>query len=211
MINMKKAVIFDVDGVIIFSERIYQKRREIFFEKNGLKLSEEEQEYFVGLNARAMFSQLIADSKKRQKLLTDYADFRDSYPIDYPKIFNPDLLSTFAALKEKNVRLAVASSGVLKNIHEILKVNQIADYFELVVSGEMFEHSKPHPQIYQHTVSQLGLLPEQCLAVEDSTFGIEAARKANVDVAALKSTQYQINQSQATYQIDSTKKILNLL
>lgn len=208
---MKKAVIFDVDGVIVFSEKVYQKRRHIFFENHGLKVSAEMQEYFVGSNARDMFAQLIPEEDRRKQLLADYAAFRETYPVDYQAMFNPDILPTLQDLAQKNVRLAVASSGGLKNIYKILRLNHIADYFEVVTSGEMFTRSKPDPQIYQHTVKQLGLHAEQCLAVEDSTFGIEAANGANVAVAALKSPQYEIDQSQATYQIHSTRQLLDLL
>ncbi|GEQ48742.1 HAD family hydrolase [Tetragenococcus koreensis] len=209
---MKKAVIFDVDGVIVFSEKAYQKRRAIFFEKNGLPVSQEVQEHFVGSNAFDMFEQLIpADIKKREELLQAYQEFRRQYPINYQEMFNPDILSTLDGLVKKGIRLAVASSGPLENIYRILEVNQIKNYFELITSGEMFARSKPNPEIYQYTVSKLDLQPSDCLVIEDSAFGIEAARRANLSVAALKSQQFAIDQSQATYQIESTKQLLDLI
>ncbi|MDN6344539.1 MAG: HAD family phosphatase, partial [Tetragenococcus koreensis] len=60
-------------------------------------------------------------------------------------------------------------------------------------------------------VSKLDLQPSDCLVIEDSAFGIEAARRANLSVAALKSQQFAIDQSQATYQIESTKQLLDLI
>jgi len=209
---MRKAVIFDVDGVIVFSEKVYQQRRALFFEKNGLSVPQKIQERFVGSNAQDMFEQLIPDDrKKREELLQAYKEFRQHYPIDYKEMFNPDILPTLNGLVNRGLRLAVASSGPLKNIYRILEVNQIKDYFELVTSGEMFARSKPNPEIYQYTVSHLELQPSECLVIEDSALGIEAARRANLSVAALKSHQFVIDQSQATYHIDSTKQLLTLV
>lgn len=209
---MRKAVIFDVDGVIVFSEKVYQKRRALFFEKNGLTVPKKVQEYFVGSNAQDMFEKLIPDDiKKRKELLQAYKEFRHQYPIDYQEMFNPDILPTLDGLVNKGLRLAVASSGPLENIYRILEANQIKEYFELITSGEMFARSKPNPEIYQYTVSQLELQPSECLVIEDSAFGIEAARRANLSVAALKSHQFAIDQSQATYQIQSAKQLLDLI
>ncbi|GMA48084.1 HAD family hydrolase [Tetragenococcus muriaticus] len=209
---MRKAVIFDVDGVIVFSEKAYQKRRAHFFEKIGLPVSKKMQEQFVGSNAQDMFEYLVPnDEKKREKLLQAYKAFRGQYSLDYKEMFNSDVSPTLEKLANKNVRMAVASSGPLENIYQILEANRIKEYFELITSGEMFARSKPNPEIYQYTTEQLHLLPSDCLVVEDSKIGIEAARRANLPVAALKSHQFNIDQSQATYQIESTSQLLDLI
>ncbi|GMA09149.1 haloacid dehalogenase [Tetragenococcus halophilus subsp. flandriensis] len=209
---MRKAVIFDVDGVIVFSEKAYQKRRAAFFEQNNVSVAQEVQDYFVGSNANDMFEQLFPeDIDKRTELLQAYKKFRQHYPMDYQEMFNPDILPTLDKLANKNIRMAVASSGPLENIYRILEVNQIKEYFELITSGDMFARSKPNPEIYQYTLSRLKLQPSDCLVIEDSTFGIEAARRANLTVAALKSPQFNIDQSQANYQIESPQQLLDLV
>ncbi len=209
---MRKAVIFDVDGVIVFSEKAYQKRRAAFFEQNNVSVAQEVQDYFVGSNANDMFEQLFPeDIDKRTELLQAYKKFRQYYPMDYQAMFNPDILTTLDKLANKNIRMAVASSGPLENIYRILEVNQIKEYFELITSGDMFARSKPNPEIYQYTLSRLKLQPSDCLVIEDSTFGIEAARRANLTVAALKSPQFNIDQSQANYQIESPQQLLDLV
>ncbi|AOF49837.1 MAG: HAD family phosphatase [Tetragenococcus halophilus] len=209
---MRRAVIFDVDGVIVFSEKAYQKRRAAFFEQNNVSVAQEVQDYFVGSNAYDMFEQLFPeDIDKRTELLQAYKEFRQHYPMDYQEMFNPDILPTLDKLASKNIRMAVASSGPLENIYRILEVNQIKEYFELITSGDMFARSKPNPEIYQYTLSRLKLRPSDCLVIEDSTFGIEAARRANLTVAALKSPQFNIDQSQANYQIESSQQLLDLV
>lgn len=209
----KQAVIFDVDGVIIFSEREYQKRRKRFFKQNGLLVDQATNDLFVGSNAKDMFLYLVPDDEsRRQELMQAYSWWQKAdQSIDYQKIFNPDIPDTLERLASKDLRLAIASSGPLRHIEMVLRTNHIDTYFEQIVSGEMFAHSKPNPEIYQHSVAELGLAPEKCLVVEDSEIGIEAAVRADLDVAALKSKDFVIDQSQATYRIDSTKELLQLI
>ncbi len=210
---MKQAVIFDVDGVIVFSEKAYQKRRRRFFKEHGLIVDQATNDLFVGSNAKDMFQYLVPDDvKKRANLQAIYTDWiKRDHSIDFQAILNPDIPDTLEMLSKKGLRLAIASSGMFANIEHILRTNHIDTYFEQIISGEMFAHSKPNPEIYQHSVAKLGLAPEECLVVEDSEIGIEAAVRADLDVAALKSKDFVIDQSQATYRIDSTKDILGLI
>ena len=73
----------------------------------------------------------------------------------------------------------------------------------MLVSGEMFEKSKPHPEIYQYTVKQLGLDLSECLVIEDSDIGMTAALNAGLEVALLTNEN-----PNATYHIQSTLEIL---
>lgn len=201
---MKKAVIFDMDGVIVFSENAYQRRRDIFFEKHGIKLTNEIQEQLVGSNVKDMFIKLIPDDEnKRIDLMEKYEDFKSIYPIDYQEILNPDITQSLKNLSDMGIRLALASSSSLKSIHNILSDNQILDYFELLVSGEMFEKSKPHPEIYRYTVKKLDLDLSDCLVIEDSDIGMSAALNAGLEVALLNNQN-----SKSTHHIQSLHEIL---
>lgn len=204
---MKKAVIFDMDGVIVFSETVYQKRRDEFFSQHGIELTEEIQASLFGSNVRDMFAKLIpTDEQRRYTLMHAYEQFRLDYPIDYRQLLNPDLLTTVKELRKKGIRLAIASSSSLTIIRKILAINQLTDFFELLVSGEQFARSKPDPEIYYFTVEQLGLSAEDCLVVEDSTIGVTAALRANLEVAALNNPC-----AQATYTIQTVREVLQLI
>lgn len=201
---MKKAVIFDMDGVIVFSENAYQRRRDIFFVKHGIKLTNEIQEQLVGSNVKDMFIKLIPDDENiRIDLMEKYEDFKSIYPIDYQEILNPDITQSLKELSDMGIRLALASSSSLKSIQSILSENQILDYFELLVSGEMFEKSKPHPEIYQYTVKKLDLDLSDCLVIEDSDIGMSAALNAGLEVTLLNNQN-----SKSTHHIQSLLEIL---
>lgn len=201
---MKQAVIFDLDGVIVFSENLYQKRRRAFFQQHDIYLTDEIQTQLVGSNPKDMFQLLIPeDVKKRKRLMQEFTEFRANYSIDYRKLLNPEIESTLIKLANQHIRLAVASSAPLKGIQDTLEINGLLNYFELLVSGEMFEKSKPNPEIYHYTVGKLGVAPDQCLVVEDSTIGVSAALAADLEVAALNNPN-----AQATYHIQSTLDVL---
>ena len=72
--------------------------------------------------------------------------------------------------------MAVASSSHLAQIQNILTQCDIIQYFDLIVSGEQFERSKPDPTIYRHTLEKLGAQAKNAVAIEDSFFGIQAAK-----------------------------------
>ncbi len=203
---MKKAVIFDMDGVIVFSESHYCQRRKLFFAQHDILLTDEFQEKLVGSNSRDMFELLIEDVEKRKWLLEQYAEFRANYPIDYREIFNAEMVSTLEALANKGIRMAVASSSSLETIQMILTENQILSYFELLVSGDKFQRSKPNPEIYQYTVKKLDLTPDDCLVVEDSSIGIFAAVNADLEVLALNN-----DDPAATVSIQSVGEVLKYI
>lgn len=203
---MKKAVIFDMDGVIVFSESYYRQRRKLFFAQHDIPLTDEFQEKLVGSNSRDMFELLIEDVEKRKWLIEQYAEFRANYPIDYREIFNAEMVRTLEALANQGIRMAVASSSSLETIQMILTENQILSYFELLVSGDKFQRSKPNPEIYQYTVKKLDLTPDDCLVVEDSSIGISAAVNADLEVLALNN-----DDPAATVPIQSVSEVLKYI
>lgn len=209
---MKKAIIFDMDGVLIDSEPFYQKRREDFFKHYDIVLSPAQQQEFIGSNPDDMFRFLFPNDLKSQLALKhDYLNYKHDHVISYTDIINPDLVNTLERLKQHHLKIAIASSGSLESIQSVLKANHLLNTFNVIVSGTQFERSKPHPAIYLETLSQLKLSASECLAIEDSTHGIQAAKSAGIEVLALRDARYQTDQSQATATIDSLLEILNWL
>ena len=79
------------------------------------------------------------------------------------------------------------------------------------MSGKQFRESKPDPEIYLYTLSRLGLPAEDCLVVEDSVYGIQAAKAAGLTVAAVRDQRFSFDQSAADYLIDRTADLENIL
>lgn len=208
---MIKAVIFDMDGVIIDSEGVYLEYQLEFAKKKNPNVKLEDLYPMVGATKQECWEvveRVVSNGQTWEELRTEFRQ-RDIYgEIDYRSIYRLEVTDTLKQLKEAGYRLALASSTHLELVERVLKENGIRDYFEAVVSGEQFKKSKPDPEIYLYTAGQLKLKPEECLAVEDSTIGITAAHRAGLKIAAVIDTRYGFDQSLADYKLNRVKEVL---
>ena len=93
----------------------------------------------------------------------------------------------------------------------MLRQTELTDYFEFFLSGEMFRVSKPNPEIYLTCIEKLGLSAEECIAIEDSEYGIAAAKAANLTCIAKRDTRYGFNQTAADYMVDDLLDIIQII
>lgn len=205
---MIEGIIFDMDGVIIQSEMMYQKRRALFFEEEGIPVDAEFNQGVIGSNPVDMFEMLFPESVEKQSLfLAKYRLFKQDFPMDYGSIMTEGVEDTLRELQTKGYRIGLASSGEYQTLIKILNETELSDYFEVVVSGADMPKSKPAPDVYLEAVKQMGLQATECLAVEDSTHGIQAAISAGLTCLALKPEEYEVDQTLATDIIFSLKDI----
>lgn len=208
---MIKAVIFDMDGVIIDSEWVYLQYQLEFAKKKNPNVELSDLYPMVGATKKDCWEVLrkaISNGQTWEELRTEFRQ-RDIYSeIDYRSIYRPEVTDVLKQLKEEGYHLALASSTHLELVERVLNINGIRSYFEAVVSGEQFKKSKPDPEIYLYTASQLKLDPKECLAVEDSTIGITAAHRAGLKIAAVIDTRFGFDQSLADYRLNRVKDVL---
>lgn len=207
-----KAVIFDMDGVLVDSEITYIRLWQTFLAENGVSVSIADLRFLAG-SSREIENQFLSkmlhlsvrEVEKKKK------DFYQNHPINYKNIQKPFSRQLLSFLKEKEIKIALASSSPMENIEEVLLQCDIYDFFSFLVSGEQFEKTKPDPQIYEYTVQQLGLEKEEILVIEDSEYGITSATSAGLTVIALLDPILQFNVSKATYQIKTLKDAINII
>lgn len=208
---MIKAVIFDMDGIIIDSEPVYLEKDLEFARGKNPDVKLEDLYGMVGSSREDAWScmeRAIHNGQTWEELRDEFRQLRDVYAeMDYRKIFRPEIRSILDELKEKGLRLALASSTGMEIIERVLAENNIRHYFELVVTGAQFKRSKPDPEIYHYTAAQLEFPEAQCLAIEDSTFGVTAASRAGMKVAALIDHRFHFDQSLADYRMESLNEI----
>lgn len=211
---MVKAVIFDMDGVIIDSEGTYLEFQLEFARKKNPDMRIEELYPMVGATKKEAWEVLerAVHNGQTWEELRDECRQRDIYSeVDYRKIYRPEVTEVLQTLQEKGYRLALASSTQLDLVERVLRENEIRDYFQVVVSGNQFKRSKPDPEIYQYTAARLGVKEDECLAVEDSTIGITAAHRAGMKIAAVIDNRYNFDQSLADYHIARVKEVLEVV
>ncbi len=91
-------------------------------------------------------------------------------------------------LKASGFHIGMASSAPKEKILQNLGVLELTDYFDIIVSGQEFVHSKPDPEIYIYTMKKMDVEPKDCYVVEDSTFGLQAAESAGPSLSASEMT-----------------------
>ncbi len=184
-----KAVIFDFDGTLVDSEKNYYISDRNFLKEFGIQFTPEMQKEVSGMGNLNFIRKLKKEygiEGSEEKLLKIKNEHYLKIAINNTQVF-PEMQRLLDILKENNYKLAVAS-GSSPNILEILlKETRLNKYFDVVVSSESenIKHGKPHPDIYLETARKLGFLPSECTAVEDSKYGVEAAKNANMTCIAV--------------------------
>lgn len=207
---MKKAVIFDMDGVLVFTENFYFKRRMNFFDKLKIEPPTRKIQDFIGLSSDMIWEMIEPkDEKKREHLKEEYLNYSKEHKINFLEVINPSIKEVFKKLKNKNVKVAIASSSGKDDILRMIKECELDDYIDFVISGEECKKSKPDPEIYIEALKVFDVSPTDVLVVEDSTLGIRAAKSAGLMVGALMQKDYYIDQSEADFQINDLNEIID--
>lgn len=191
---MLKAVIFDMDGVLVDTERFYFQRRMKYFNEHQIEPGSRDEAAYFGLSNENVWRLLVPDEQQRTKIKTDYEAHLKQLPINYVDHLNEGVIETLDTLERGNIKIALASAGQKNEIERMLYECYLDHYFSQVLSGEELAHNKPHPEIYQVSVEKLGFQKSECLAIEDSPTGILSAKQAGLTVWA---KQAEVNQTQA--------------
>jgi len=183
------AVIFDMDGVIVDSEKVYQEIERQMYDDLEIPVSTEEHRLFIGAAERSMWQYM----KDKYQMDTEI-DFlvKEERTRFMSQLDQPDKIPLMTGLRELLEALAcegipalVASSSSREIIEKVLRVNDIRYFFKDITGGDDVLHSKPAPDIFLETAAKAGMPTGQCLVIEDSENGIRAARSAGMKVIAL--------------------------
>jgi HAD superfamily hydrolase (TIGR01509 family) len=176
---MIEAIIFDMDGTLVDTEPFNTLIERRQFEINKIPVSEEEHKAYMGIASETMWRKLAG----RYKVETPVSALIEQNRIESFRFFSelseipvmPGLFEFLELLREKAIPVAVASSSTPEMIDLILEKARLKKYFKVIVSTQEAGKSKPAPDVFLLAASKLGVKPEQCLVVEDSKSGIEAA------------------------------------
>lgn len=208
---MIKALIFDMDGVIIDSEPIQTQVTMDVMEEIGLTPTESEIYEFVGVRNVEMWNTLkkrydieesIEQLLEKQKYYKKERFFNIKLePIDGV----PDLLR---AAERKGLKIALATSSPKYLAEYVLESVNLATFFDVLVTADDVSKGKPDPEIYLKAAEALGVLPEECLVIEDACFGIMAAKSAGMKCIGFKNPNSgNQDTSIADYVVSSLREI----
>jgi HAD superfamily hydrolase (TIGR01509 family) len=185
---MIKAIIFDMDGLMINSEPIQSKAYEEILKEYGKKPI---------LNNEGIVHKVGIKEKDNWKLLCETYNLDESIDVLMQKrskaylklLINIEpmngLMDLLNLLKSNKFKIALASSSIRKHINVVLSKLNIEHFFDAVVSGQDVEKGKPHPDINLKAAKMIQVNPENCLVLEDAQSGVEAAKNGNMKVIAI--------------------------
>lgn len=181
---MLKAVIFDMDGVLIDSEPLhYEVNRMTMLEKFGINLDYEYYKQYIGSTVMAMWRKIIKDFSIEgytAEELFDLSEIVKEKLVDekgYPEV--PGVVSFVKSISSK-YKLAVASSSSLINIERNITKLGLTEDFHKLVSGLTVANPKPAPDVFLKAAKELLVKPEECIVIEDSCNGTKAAKAAGM-------------------------------
>lgn len=184
-INKVKAFIFDLDGTLIDTEKIYRKVWPEAVKELGFELSDE-----MYLSLRSLGRPYAPQRFKEW--------FGESFDYDYARkvrkgLFDryinengierkPGAIELLDFLHSKGIITAIATATDIVRAEEYMQKTGLSGYFDRIISATMVDEGKPSPKVYQFACSELSLEPDECVAVEDAPNGVASAYHAGVNV-----------------------------
>ena len=185
------AVIFDMDGVLVDTNPFHVQKWEALLAEHGIPFDRMTLPKQVlgppnDPTLRHFFGAGITAEGRRRLSEELEATFRRAFAPHATPF--PGVERLIAECQEHGILMAVASSAMSKNVNFIVDALKLRPYFHVIVSGDEVTQAKPHPEIFATTAHKLGLVPADCVVIEDSFVGIEAAKRAGMKCVAVAST-----------------------
>jgi len=209
---MLRAVIFDMDGVLIDSQPYHFAVEEKMCREMGIDVSIEESHSFVGMAGAKVWSYLKSKFALQESIAELMAFENKARTAYFSSLENlqpiPGVVELLKALKQHDIKTALASSSSAEVIEIFISKLKIGDYFQKIISGDIVEKGKPDPDIFLYTATALGENPSDCLVIEDSANGVKAAKLAGMKCIGFRNANSgDQDLSLADMVIDDFKKV----
>lgn len=186
-----KAFIFDLDGVIVFTDKFHYQAWKKMSDRIGIYFDEEINNRLRGVS-RADSLEIILERYEGKPLTADKKaelmeeknnTYRELLDTMTPSDVTDEVRNTLQELRQKGCRLAIGSSS--RNARFILKKVELLDAFDAISDGNNISRSKPDPEVFAKAGEFLGEKPDNCIVVEDAFAGIDAAKAAGMTAVGI--------------------------
>lgn len=196
MKNKIKAILFDMDGVLIDAKDWHYEALNKALGLFGIEISRYDHlTTFDGLPTKVKLEMLSKRYYLPQQLHPFINELKQTYTAEMINIkchpmFNHEY--ALSKLKNEGYKIAVCSNSIRKTIELMMDKAELTQYLDLIVSNEDVTKAKPDPEMYQTAIKKFGLKPEECIVVEDNPNGIQAGKAAGANVLEV-ATVYDVN------------------
>jgi beta-phosphoglucomutase len=184
-------LVFDLDGVIVDSNRVHSAAWGEYLRRCGREKPEDFDVRMFGRHNDDIVRDVFGRDLEPAEVLRRGADKERLYREMMGPVLRAHLVPGVESFLERHwdVPMAVATNGEAANAEFVLSASGLRKYFRAVVNGDQVRRPKPDPEIYFRTAGILGVSPVNCIVFEDSIAGVEAARAAGARVVAVNATQ----------------------
>jgi pseudouridine-5'-monophosphatase len=182
-----RAVMFDLDGLLVNTEDLYEKSGNELLSQHGHTMNDNLREQIIGLTAheslQTMIDAFAIETTVEELYVASEAIMRELIANELEPM--PGMLDLLATLEAGGFRKIVATNSRRHYAHKLLETCNVAHHFEFVLTADDVQRAKPHPEIYQLAAQQLGLAPAATMVLEDSANGVRAASAAGAYTVAV--------------------------
>lgn len=204
-----KAVIFDMDGLMVDTEPVGNMICVQAHKKFGYEITQEMLFDLIGRNAhsaREYYMQVFGEDYPYQQIKEESQKLHTEYYQNHEIAVKPGLYELLDYLKKSGIKMAVASSTVTSRVQSNLERIHVLSYFDEVIGGDQIIHGKPAPDIFLKALELLQVSADQALVLEDSKNGILASYYAHIPVICIPDIVKHTKET-----LDKTYKVLDRL
>ena len=209
---MIKAVIFDLDGVLIDTEFRAINIKADLCRRYGLEWTAEDYYRTAARPFTSTIGKLFPDKTQEEldRMLKEYRSIA-YVDMDYRRLAMPNAGELLKQLHRQGYRIAIASMSPRRKIDQVLSLNHWEEFVDLYVASDDVERLKPDPDCYLKAMNKLGMQSNECIVIEDSQVGIDAAHGAGCRCICHREQRYPIEQTGADYYIDDLLDALAII
>ncbi len=192
-------VLCDMDGTLVDTEVLSEKARvSVCSEKYDFEISEDEREMLVGRTDEDAMALLFSARNLKHDITEAVSTVHEVYECYLQTDMQPykPTMSFLEVLRSIGKPCGLVSGSTANQVNMVVDALHCRDVFDVIVTDDDVEHSKPHPESYLRAAKLLNVLPNQCLVIEDSVTGITSAKDAGMFCIAVKNN-YKADQSKA--------------
>ena len=202
---MIKAIIFDMDGLMIDSERVTFEGYQEMLKKMNLTMDEEFYITLLGKPVKCIYQRfydVYGQDFPIESVIKDVHQYMAERFKNEGVPLKKGLVSLLTYLKDHDFKTIVATSSNRDRVDDILRSADIEKYFDDSICGDEVTKGKPNPEVFIKSCQKLGVKPEEAIVIEDSEAGIQASSAANIKVICIPDMKYPEEEfAKKTYKI----------